>query len=69
MCRGVSAIAFPANGSCIFSAGADGMVCEIDSLSGNVLGKFQASAKVITSMALSAGNYDLFPQVLLICYS
>ncbi|GLT45733.1 hypothetical protein SLA2020_195420 [Shorea laevis] len=50
---GVSAIAFSANGLCIYSAGADGMVCEIDSLTGNVLGKFKASTKAISCMAVS----------------
>lgn len=50
---GVSAVAFSANGSCIYSAGADGMISEIDSLNGNILGKFKASTKAIYSMALS----------------
>ncbi|XP_007035680.2 PREDICTED: WD repeat-containing protein 43 isoform X2 [Theobroma cacao] len=51
---GVSAIAFSTNGSCIYSAGADGMVCKIDSLTGNLLGKFRASTKSISSMAVSS---------------
>lgn len=54
--RGVSAIAFSTNGSCIYSAGADGMVCKIDSLTGNLLGKFRASTKSISSMAVSSGR-------------
>ncbi|XWS14136.1 hypothetical protein CRYUN_Cryun36dG0097500 [Craigia yunnanensis] len=54
---GVSAIAFATNGSCIYSAGADGMVCEVDSLTGNLLGKFRASTKSISCMAVSSdGN-------------
>ncbi|XVE65571.1 hypothetical protein DITRI_Ditri08aG0010400 [Diplodiscus trichospermus] len=51
---GVSAIAFATNGSCIYSAGADGMVCEIDSLTGNPLRKFRASTKSISCMAVSS---------------
>ncbi|KAG4182738.1 hypothetical protein ERO13_A09G063800v2 [Gossypium hirsutum] len=50
---GVSAIAFATNGSCIYSSGADGMICKIDSLTGNLLGKFRASTKSISCMAVS----------------
>ncbi|GMI95070.1 Nuclear Glucose-responsive WD40 protein1, GLUCOSE HYPERSENSITIVE 40 [Hibiscus trionum] len=56
---GVSAIAFATNGSCIYSAGADGMVCEIDSLTGNLLGKFRASVKSISCMTVSSDGKTL----------
>ncbi|KAK9289201.1 hypothetical protein L1049_017675 [Liquidambar formosana] len=51
---GVSAISFPTHGSCIYTAGADGMICEIDSMTGNLLGKFKASTKAISSMSVSS---------------
>ncbi|KAL5849376.1 hypothetical protein ACOSQ4_007389 [Xanthoceras sorbifolium] len=51
---GVSAVSFATHGSCIYSAGADGMVCEIDPLTGNRLGKFRASTKGISCMAVSS---------------
>jgi U3 small nucleolar RNA-associated protein 5 len=51
---GVSSISFPANGSCIYTAGADGMICQLDSMTGNSLGKFKVSAKAIHSMAVSS---------------
>ncbi|XP_022741436.1 WD repeat-containing protein 43 isoform X1 [Durio zibethinus] len=51
---GVGAIGCATRGSCIYSAGADGMVCEIDSLTGNLLGKFRASTKSISCMAVSS---------------
>ena len=54
--RGVSSIAFATNASCIYSAGADGMVCEIESLTGNLLGKFRASTKSISCLAVSSGR-------------
>lgn len=44
---GVSAISFSSKASCIYTAGADGMVCQIDSLAGNVLRKFKASTKAM----------------------
>ncbi|PRQ39316.1 putative transcription factor WD40-like family [Rosa chinensis] len=50
----VSAISFARSGSSIYTAGADGMICEIDSLTGNLLGKFKASTKAISSMSVSA---------------
>lgn len=55
-CRGVSAVSFPAHGSHIYTAGADGMVCEIDSMSGNLLNKFSAASKAISSLAISPGT-------------
>ncbi|KAL4575717.1 hypothetical protein LXL04_011801 [Taraxacum kok-saghyz] len=51
---GVTALSFPTNGSGImFTAGVDGMMCELDSLTGNLLGKFKASTKAISSMSVS----------------
>ncbi|XWS38991.1 hypothetical protein CRYUN_Cryun18bG0011600 [Craigia yunnanensis] len=64
---GVSSIAFATNASCICSAGADGMVCEIESLTGNLLGKFRASTKSISCMAVSSdidrSSSSTIPQV------
>ncbi|KAH6769638.1 transducin family protein / WD-40 repeat family protein [Perilla frutescens var. hirtella] len=50
---GVSAVSFPAQGSHIYTTGADGVVCEIESMSGNLLNKFSASSKAISSLAIS----------------
>ncbi|EXC39743.1 WD repeat-containing protein 43 [Morus notabilis] len=50
---GVSAISFSRNVSCIYTAGSDGMVCQIDPLTGNLLGKFKASTKALSSMSVS----------------
>ncbi|KAG8370468.1 hypothetical protein BUALT_Bualt14G0120000 [Buddleja alternifolia] len=50
---GVSAVSFPKHGSRIYTAGADGMVCELDSMSGNLLNKFSAASKAISSLAVS----------------
>ncbi|CAI9771086.1 unnamed protein product [Fraxinus pennsylvanica] len=53
---GVSAISFPTHGLRIYTAGADGMVCELDSMSGNLLRKFNASSsKAISSISVSPG--------------
>lgn len=51
---GVSAISSSTQGSCVYTAGADGMICEIDSLSGNLLQKFRASTKAISRMSVSS---------------
>ncbi|KAH0697992.1 hypothetical protein KY290_015806 [Solanum tuberosum] len=51
---GVSAISFPSHGSFIYTAGADGLVCKIDSMSGNLLHKFKASTKAISSLSISS---------------
>lgn len=53
--RGVNAVSFSRNGSCIYTAGSDGIVCQIDPTSGNLLGKFKASTKAISSMSVSPG--------------
>ncbi|XP_047950588.1 WD repeat-containing protein 43 [Salvia hispanica] len=50
---GVSAISFPAHGSHIYTVGADGMVCEIEAMSGNLLNKFSAASRAISSLAIS----------------
>ncbi|KAF4350692.1 hypothetical protein F8388_003413 [Cannabis sativa] len=50
---GVSAVSFSRNGSCVYTAGSDGMVCQVDSLTGNLLEKFKASTKAISSMSVS----------------
>ncbi|KZV50992.1 WD repeat-containing protein 43-like [Dorcoceras hygrometricum] len=50
---GVNAISFPANGSIIYAAGVDGMVCEINSMSGDLLGKFSAMSRSISSLSVS----------------
>ncbi|RVW99095.1 hypothetical protein CK203_018993 [Vitis vinifera] len=52
--RGVSAISCSTDGSCIYAAGADGMISKIDSSAGNLLGKFRASTKAISSMSVSS---------------
>ncbi|GFZ09041.1 transducin family protein [Actinidia rufa] len=39
---------------CHPGAGADGIVCKLDSMTGNLLGKFRASAKAISSMSVSS---------------
>lgn len=54
--RGVSAISFPAHGSHIYTVGADGMVCEIEAMSGNLLNKFSAASRAISSLAISPGT-------------
>ncbi|KAK6913733.1 Glycoside hydrolase, family 28 [Dillenia turbinata] len=51
---GVRAISFPARSSCIYTAGADGMICKIDPMTGNLLGKFKASTKAISSICVSS---------------
>ncbi|CAJ1940945.1 unnamed protein product [Sphenostylis stenocarpa] len=53
---GVRAIASSANVSSIFTAGADGMVCVIDFMTGNLLEKFKASTKAISCMCISPGR-------------
>lgn len=60
LCRGVTAISFPKSGRLIYTAGADGMVCELDTMSGNLLQKFKASTKGITSMSVSSGLYFIY---------
>ncbi|KAF6152454.1 hypothetical protein GIB67_035522 [Kingdonia uniflora] len=51
---GVNAISFSTKSSCIYTAGVDGFVCQIDWTTGSLLGKFKASTKAVSSMALSS---------------
>ncbi|KAL0874585.1 hypothetical protein Bca101_024290 [Brassica carinata] len=50
---GVNAVSSSAKASCIYSGGADGMVCEIDPNSGNLIRKFKASTKAVSSLSVS----------------
>uniref|UniRef100_A0A7N0T717 Small-subunit processome Utp12 domain-containing protein n=1 Tax=Kalanchoe fedtschenkoi TaxID=63787 RepID=A0A7N0T717_KALFE len=50
---GVTSISFSSQSSSIYSAGADGIVCKIDCMTGNMLEKFKASTKAISSLAVS----------------
>ncbi|CAL1413155.1 unnamed protein product [Linum trigynum] len=50
---GATSISFSTSESSIYTAGADGMICKIDPQTGNVLGKFKASCKAISSMCVS----------------
>lgn len=50
---GVTSISFPRNGSHIYTAGVDGVVCEIDTMSGNTLNKFSAASNAISCIAAS----------------
>lgn len=51
---GVTAISFPTHDSCIYTAGVDGIICKLDSMSGNLLEKFRAATKAISSMSVSS---------------
>ncbi|KAM0029891.1 putative transcription factor WD40-like family [Helianthus debilis subsp. tardiflorus] len=51
---GATAISSPSSGSSVYTAGVDGMICELDSMTGNLLGKFKASAKAISAMCVSS---------------
>ncbi|XAR57036.1 hypothetical protein NMG60_11025037 [Bertholletia excelsa] len=54
---GVTSISFPPSGLCIYTTGADGIICKLDSLTGNLLEKFKASSKAISSLSVSSdGN-------------
>ncbi|KAL5182581.1 WD repeat-containing protein 43 [Glycine soja] len=56
---GVRAIASSANVSTIYTAGADGMVCLIDFMTGNLLEKFKASTKPVSCMSVSPDGKTL----------
>lgn len=47
------------------------MICEIDALTGNLLGKFKASTKAISSMSVSFGMLHMHMSITLhlLCYS
>ncbi|KAL2921240.1 WD repeat-containing protein 43 [Bienertia sinuspersici] len=53
---GVSAISFASQGSNICTSGADGMVCEVDPITGNLLRKLKASTKAVTSICVSSAD-------------
>jgi U3 small nucleolar RNA-associated protein 5 len=53
LCSGVNAVSSSAKASCIYSGGADGMVCQIDPHSGNLIRKFKASTKTVSSLCVS----------------
>ncbi|XP_042518962.1 WD repeat-containing protein 43 [Macadamia integrifolia] len=56
---GVNAIASSPQTLCIYTAGADGMVCQIDSMTGKLLGKFRASTKAISSISVAPDGKTL----------
>ncbi|KAJ4969451.1 hypothetical protein NE237_016152 [Protea cynaroides] len=56
---GVNAIASSPHTLCVYTAGADGMVCQIDSMTGNLLGKFRASTKAISSISVAPDGRTL----------
>ncbi|KAK4283401.1 hypothetical protein QN277_000353 [Acacia crassicarpa] len=51
---GVKAVSSSANASCVYTAGADGMVCKIDCKTGSMLEKFKASSKAVSCMSVSS---------------
>ncbi|XP_043709859.1 WD repeat-containing protein 43 [Telopea speciosissima] len=55
---GVNAIA-SSHALHIYTAGADGMVCQIDSMTGNLLGKFRASTNAISSISVAPDGKTL----------
>ncbi|KAF3567876.1 hypothetical protein DY000_02019265 [Brassica cretica] len=56
---GVNAVSSSTKASCIYSGGADGMVCEIDPHSGNLIRKFKASTKAVSSLSVSP-DYNMY---------
>lgn len=50
---GVSAVSFSRHNSCIYTGGVDCMVCQIDPANGNLLSKYKASTKAISSLSIS----------------
>ncbi|ESQ41077.1 hypothetical protein EUTSA_v10012983mg [Eutrema salsugineum] len=50
---GVNAVSSSTKASCLYTGGADGMVCEIDPHSGNLIRKFKASTKAVSSLSVS----------------
>ncbi|CAN0877372.1 WD repeat-containing protein 43 [Linum grandiflorum] len=56
---GVTSISFSASESSIYTAGADGMICQIDPQTANVTRKFKASTKAISSMCVSPDGKTL----------
>eukprot|EP01018_Ginkgo_biloba_P014729 Gb_29253 [translate_table: standard] len=56
---GVTAISFASSSRTLYSTGADGMVCELDWETGEVLGKFRASKKAVSCMAVCSDGKSL----------
>eukprot|EP00268_Persea_americana_P056369 TRINITY_DN6642_c0_g1_i2.p1 TRINITY_DN6642_c0_g1~~TRINITY_DN6642_c0_g1_i2.p1 ORF type:complete len:638 (-),score=171.77 TRINITY_DN6642_c0_g1_i2:575-2488(-) len=50
---GVNAISFSEHGPHIYTAGVDGMVCQIDSTTGSLVRKFRSSTKALSSISIS----------------
>ncbi|XP_072998159.1 uncharacterized protein [Typha latifolia] len=51
---GVTAVSFSVHRLCIYTAGVDGMVCQIDTSTGSLLGRFKSSTKAISSLSISS---------------
>ncbi|XP_038974299.1 uncharacterized protein LOC120103686 isoform X1 [Phoenix dactylifera] len=51
---GVSAVSFSKYHHCVYTAGVDGMVCQIDTKTGSIICKFRSSSKAISSLSISA---------------
>ncbi|XP_030441091.2 uncharacterized protein LOC115663209 isoform X4 [Syzygium oleosum] len=51
---GVTAISFSGQGSRAYTGGADGMICEIDPMTGNSLKRFRTSTKAISAISVSS---------------
>lgn len=56
---GVRAVSFASNGRVLYSTGVDGMVCELDCETGHLNGKFRASKKAVSSLAISSDGKSL----------
>ncbi|KAI4364468.1 hypothetical protein MLD38_020557 [Melastoma candidum] len=51
---GVASVSFSSQASCVYTAGVDGMVCNLDFLTGNLLGKFRGSTKGLSAISVSS---------------
>ncbi|KAF8041623.1 hypothetical protein BT93_A0276 [Corymbia citriodora subsp. variegata] len=51
---GVTAISFSEKGSRVYTGGADGMICEIDPMTGNSFKRFKTSTKAISAISVSS---------------
>ncbi|XP_073113785.1 uncharacterized protein [Elaeis guineensis] len=56
---GVSAVSFSKYHQCVYTAGVDGMVCQIDTKTGSIIGKFRSSSRAISSLSISADGRTL----------
>ncbi|MCO5603650.1 hypothetical protein L7F22_057801 [Adiantum nelumboides] len=55
---GVKSLTFTKSGSFLYTSGADGMVCQFDTGSGQLQGKFKASKRAVSCIAISGdGKY------------